>query len=91
MINKQLNREEDQVEETAPSVASEAIGRALSDNEPGRMLQYTCKAPAAPEGYQNRLRVVYSQAKVPSTVKNTTRYIPQGPDRILDAPDILDD
>lgn len=31
------------------------------------------------------------QAKVPSTVKNTTRYIPQAPDRILDAPDILDD
>lgn len=31
------------------------------------------------------------QAKVPSSVKNTTRYIPQAPDRILDAPDIVDD
>ncbi|XP_045769215.1 cell division cycle protein 20 homolog [Maniola jurtina] len=85
-----LNREE--VEEVAAqTVTGEAIGRALADTEPGRLLQYTCKAPAAPEGYQNRLRVVYSQAKVPSSVKNTTRYIPQAPDRILDAPDILDD
>ncbi|PZC84082.1 hypothetical protein B5X24_HaOG205804 [Helicoverpa armigera] len=63
-------------EEVVPQTATgEAIGRALTDTEPGRLLQYTCKAPAAPEGYQNRLRVVYSQA----------------PDRILDAPDILDD
>lgn len=53
--------EEDKSEESEPSAASEAIGRALADTEPGRLLQYTCKAPAAPEGYQNRLRVVYSQ------------------------------
>ncbi|XP_063891462.1 cell division cycle protein 20 homolog isoform X1 [Helicoverpa armigera] len=87
-----LSRDEDKNEEVVPQTATgEAIGRALTDTEPGRLLQYTCKAPAAPEGYQNRLRVVYSQAKVPSSVKNTTRYIPQAPDRILDAPDILDD
>ncbi|XP_061714538.1 uncharacterized protein LOC133523048 isoform X1 [Cydia pomonella] len=87
-----MSREDDKGEEVvAQKVAGEAIGRALTDMEPGRLLQYTCKAPAAPEGYQNRLRVVYSQAKVPSSVKNTTRYIPQAPDRILDAPEILDD
>ncbi|KAF9822861.1 hypothetical protein SFRURICE_016095 [Spodoptera frugiperda] len=86
-----MSRDDDKNEEAPQSAAGEAIGRALTDTEPGRLLQYTCKAPAAPEGYQNRLRVVYSQAKVPSSVKNTTRYIPQAPDRILDAPDILDD
>ncbi|GBP80713.1 Cell division cycle protein 20 homolog [Eumeta japonica] len=87
-----MNREEDKGDEvTAQSAAGEALGRALTDTEPGRLLQYTCKAPAAPEGYQNRLRIVYSQAKVPSSVKANTRYIPQAPDRILDAPDILDD
>ncbi|CAG4935951.1 unnamed protein product [Parnassius apollo] len=87
-----MSRDEEKGEEVVTqTAASEAIGRALTDTEPGRLLQYTCKAPAAPEGYQNRLRVVYSQAKVPSSVKNTTRYIPQAPDRILDAPDILDD
>ncbi|XP_049872484.1 cell division cycle protein 20 homolog [Pectinophora gossypiella] len=87
-----MTREEDKGEEVvAKTAASEALGRALTDTEPGRLLQYTCKAPAAPEGYQNRLRVVYSQAKVPSSVKNTTRYIPQAPERILDAPDLVDD
>ncbi|KAJ2951190.1 hypothetical protein O0L34_g5582 [Tuta absoluta] len=87
-----LTREDDKGEEVvAQTAASEALGRALTDTEPGRLLQYTCKAPAAPEGYQNRLRVVYSQAKVPSSVKNTSRYIPQAPERILDAPDLVDD
>ncbi|XP_013173335.1 PREDICTED: cell division cycle protein 20 homolog [Papilio xuthus] len=87
-----MSRDEEKSEEAVSQIAAtEAIGRVLTDTEPGRLLQYTCKAPAAPEGYQNRLRVVYSQAKVPSTVKNNTRYIPQAPERILDAPDILDD
>lgn len=58
----QMSRDEEKGEEVvAQTAAGEAIGRALTDTEPGRLLQYTCKAPAAPEGYQNRLRVVYSQ------------------------------
>lgn len=56
-----MSRDDDKSEETPQTAAGEAIGRALNDTEPGRLLQYTCKAPAAPEGYQNRLRVVYSQ------------------------------
>ncbi|CAH4034005.1 cell division cycle protein 20 homolog [Pieris brassicae] len=84
-----LTREEEKSDE--PTLATEALSKALGETDQGRLLQYTCKAPAAPEGYQNRLRVVYSQAKVPSTVKNTSRYIPHSPDRILDAPDIVDD
>lgn len=57
-----MNREEETKEEVVNQIASgEGISRVLTDTEPGRLLQYTCKAPAAPEGYQNRLRVVYSQ------------------------------
>ncbi|XP_035726610.1 cell division cycle protein 20 homolog [Vespa mandarinia] len=56
-----------------------------------RVLSYQNKAPAPPEGYQNPLRVVYSQTKTPASVKASTRYIPQTPDRILDAPEIIDD
>lgn len=57
-----MSREDDKTEEgTSQATTSEVISRALKDTEPGRLLQYTCKAPAAPEGYQNRLRVVYSQ------------------------------
>lgn len=56
-----------------------------------RVLSYQNKAPAPPEGYLNPLRVVYSQSKTPAGVKASTRYIPQTPDRILDAPEIVDD
>ncbi|XP_057318779.1 cell division cycle protein 20 homolog [Microplitis mediator] len=56
-----------------------------------RLLSYQNKAPAPPEGYQNPLRVVYSQSKTPASVKTSSRYIPQAPDRILDAPEIVDD
>lgn len=35
--------------------------------------------------------MIYFQSKAPSTVKASKRYIPQAADRILDAPDIIDD
>lgn len=43
------------------------------------------------QGYQNHLKVVYTQTKTPASIKHTSRYIPSAPDRILDAPDICDD
>ncbi|KAL0275950.1 UNVERIFIED_CONTAM: hypothetical protein PYX00_003650 [Menopon gallinae] len=56
-----------------------------------RILSYQNKAPAPPEGYINPLRVMYSQSKSSSAIKSSSRYIPQSPERILDAPDIVDD
>ncbi|KAL3277044.1 hypothetical protein HHI36_012405 [Cryptolaemus montrouzieri] len=56
-----------------------------------RILSYQKKAPSAPEGFVNPMRVIYSQTKTPASVKSNNRYIPQAPDRILDAPDIIDD
>ncbi|XP_037538155.1 cell division cycle protein 20 homolog [Nematolebias whitei] len=44
----------------------------------------------APEGYQNNLKVLYSQATTPASLKKS-RYISLTPDRILDAPDIRND
>lgn len=69
-----------------------AMGESLhgGDLNNMRVLSYQNKAPAPPEGYQNPLRVVYSQIKTPASTK-ATRYIPQAPDRILDAPEIVDD
>jgi cell division cycle protein 20 (cofactor of APC complex) len=71
--------------------------RAMSENLHGRdinttrVLAFQKKAPGPPDGYQNALKVVYSQSKTPHSAKHPTRYIPQAPDRILDAPDIVDD
>ncbi|KAG8315611.1 ubiquitin-protein transferase activating protein [Homalodisca vitripennis] len=71
--------------------------KAMSENLHGRdisntrVLAFQKKAPAPPEGYTNPLKVVYSQSKTPMSSKGATRYIPQAPDRILDAPEIVDD
>lgn len=43
------------------------------------------------KGYTNPLKVVYSQSKKQMSTKGASRYIPQAPDRILDAPEIVDD
>ena len=42
-------------------------------------------------GYQNNLKVLYSSSKTPASSRKTTRHIPQVPERILDAPEIIDD
>lgn len=55
-----------------------------------RILSYQIKAPAAPDNHQNPLKVVYS-TKTPMSNKSGSRYISQSPERILDAPDIIND
>lgn len=55
-----------------------------------RILSFQNKAPAAPDNHMNPLRVVYS-LKTPLSTKSGSRYIPQSPERILDAPDIIND
>ncbi|XP_071490335.1 cell division cycle protein 20 homolog [Diadema antillarum] len=70
--------------------------RAMAENLNGdlmnsKILCYKNKPPSAPEGYQNNLKVLYSQNRTPGSTKKTVRHIPQQPERILDAPDMLDD
>lgn len=55
-----------------------------------RIFSFKDKAPSAPDFHQNPLRVVYS-VKTPMSTKSSSRYIPQSPERILDAPDIIND
>lgn len=61
-----------------------------TDIQNKRILSFQNKAPAAPESHLNPLRVVYS-VKTPMSNKSGTRYIPSSPERILDAPDIIND
>lgn len=55
-----------------------------------KIISYKSKPPNAPEGHQNNLKILYSTGKC-DRGKKLTRHIPQVPDRILDAPEILDD
>ncbi|XP_017889126.1 cell division cycle protein 20 homolog [Ceratina calcarata] len=94
---QQHNTEKDEEKADNVSPYKKEMQRLIGENLHGgdfnqmRVLSYQNKAPAPPEGYLNPLRVVYSQSKTPASVKASTRYIPQAPDRILDAPEIVDD
>ncbi|XP_063283726.1 cell division cycle protein 20 homolog [Pelobates fuscus] len=61
------------------------------DMEEAKILRLGGKPQNAPEGYQNNLKVLYSQKTTPGSCKKTGRYIPSMPDRVLDAPDIRND
>jgi len=56
-----------------------------------KVLAYQAKPPAAPESHSNNLKILYSSGKNSLSTKKTVRHIPQAPERILDAPDILND
>ncbi|XP_055921612.1 cell division cycle protein 20 homolog [Eupeodes corollae] len=62
----------------------------VGDTNGTRILSYQNKAPPAPESHQNPNKVVYS-IKTPISTKSGSRYIPSTSDRILDAPDIIND
>ncbi|XP_038145155.1 cell division cycle protein 20 homolog [Cyprinodon tularosa] len=58
--------------------------------EDAKILHLGGKPLNAPEGYQNNLKVLYSQVTTPASLKKT-RYISSNPERILDAPELLND
>lgn len=57
----------------------------------GRFRVSRAEPPSTGTGYENRLKVLYSQKATPGSSKRTCRYIPSLPDRILDAPEIRND
>lgn len=48
------------------------------------------QAPAPPAGYQSNLAALYTQNAAARSLKKTTRVLPQQPERVLDAPELLD-
>jgi len=69
-------------------VIQENLGSDLSTT---RVLSYQSKPPSAPEGHSNNLKILYSSSKSHTPGKKINRHIPQVPERILDAPDIVND
>ncbi len=62
-----------------------------TDLERCKVISYRQKAPVANDAHSNGLRVLYSQSHSPAFRGGSVRHIPQAPDRILDAPDIVND
>ncbi|XP_066508568.1 cell division cycle protein 20 homolog [Hoplias malabaricus] len=89
-----LSKENEPAEENT-SEPSQANQKAWSvtlngyDLEEAKILHLGGKPLNAPEGYQNNLKVLYSQVSTPVSVKS--RYISSVPERILDAPALRND
>jgi cell division cycle protein 20 (cofactor of APC complex) len=75
------------------AVAGANASAEAADVAGARVLAFREKAPAAAEGYTNSLKVLYSQNKAGAAAgkAKVTRHIPSAPERILDAPELLDD
>ena len=56
-----------------------------------KILAFKNKAPAPPEGHANPTKGLFSGNHGPRPRKQAYRHIPQSPERILDAPELLDD
>ncbi|XP_037644115.1 cell division cycle protein 20 homolog isoform X1 [Sebastes umbrosus] len=86
------NEPVDTTNTTGTSESQKAWSMSLNgyDIEEAKILHLGGKPLNAPEGYQNNLKVLYSQGATPASVKKT-RYISSTPDRILDAPELRND
>ncbi|CAG5114589.1 unnamed protein product [Candidula unifasciata] len=56
-----------------------------------KILSFRTQAPAANRSDINNLQVLYSCSKSSVKQSSSSRYIPKEPERVLDAPDLLDD
>lgn len=79
-------------EETLSSFGG-ALANTLFQGEDlnSKVLAFKNKAPKPSEGFSNNLRVLYTQNKQTTFVKRTARNISTTPERILDAPDMVND
>jgi len=63
----------------------------LNPGDHSRILSFKTKAPAAKDGHLNNMKVLYSTGKPAAPKAVNTRNVPSAPDKILDAPDMLND
>ncbi|KAK4324952.1 hypothetical protein Pmani_004441 [Petrolisthes manimaculis] len=56
-----------------------------------RILSFKNKAPQGKEGHVNNLKVLYSAGKPMVPKAASTRHIPNVPEKVLDAPELVDD
>ncbi|XP_068686689.1 cell division cycle protein 20 homolog [Montipora foliosa] len=76
--------------------ANQEYGAIIAENlgynpANSKILRFKSGAPLTKEGHQNTLRVLYCQSKPTAPKAKSVRYIPQAEDRILDAPELLND
>ena len=85
------NADQQQCSTPAAEEYNKELARTLNADS-AKVLSFKNKAPKPAEDHQNSLRVLYTQNRESGLKqKVTTRVIPSAPERILDAPELLDD
>ncbi|MCL4129495.1 UNVERIFIED_CONTAM: hypothetical protein GTU68_017833 [Idotea baltica] len=71
----------------------ERMAENLNDGAPleNRILSFKTRAPPSKDGHVNNLKVLYSASKSSVTKATCTRHIPSVPEKVLDAPELLND
>lgn len=94
VANFLLTKENEPVDNTYTTSAETQKAMSVSLNgyniEDVKILHLGGQPLYAPEGYQNNLKVLYSQATTPASLKKS-RYISSTPDKVLDAPQLRND
>lgn len=63
----------------------------MNDLPQSKILSFGNKAPEPKEGYLNPNRVIYTPSNGSGVRRNKFRHIPQAPEKILDAPGLMED
>jgi len=85
--------EENQEEISSPAKVryqQDVTAQLFDGAEESKILAFKNKVPAPKDGYKNHLSVLYSQSG-PVKQHKPSRHIPQMPERVLDAPELIDD
>lgn len=79
--------------ESTPSKAefNKLLAASLNLSEQARILSFKHKAPAPPEHHQNHMASLYSSNLGAAPTRKQYRHIPTTQERILDAPDLVND
>jgi cell division cycle protein 20 (cofactor of APC complex) len=92
--NYKVVTQESEAPPTPASHEAHEFKRALADTlVPGdsRVLAFRKKAPAPSEDFENPQAVLYTKRASAHKPATATRFIPHAPEKILDAPDLLND
>lgn len=86
------NKDIENVDALSPSKMEykKQLAANLGQEGGARVLSFKQKAPAPAEGYENPMASLYT-ANAGMRPKKAFRAVPQQPERILDAPDLVDD
>jgi hypothetical protein len=67
------------------------LAASLNVGDASRILSFKQKAPAPPVGHENNLASLYTNNMGQAPARKHFRHVPTTQERILDAPDIVDD